>query len=55
VITDLEPLARLDSRAIAGSGAATMDDLLKAIAPITRSANGNAPIYLLNGQRTGGY
>lgn len=55
VIGDIKPLAQLDSRAIAGTGAATMADLLKAIAPMTRSANGGEPIYLINGQRTAGY
>jgi len=54
VITDVQPLARLDSRVIAGTGAATMGDLLKAIAPITRSASGAEPLYLLNGQRIAG-
>lgn len=54
-VTDVEPLARFDSRAIAGTGTATMADLLKAIAPMTRSASGVQPIYLLNGQRIAGH
>jgi outer membrane receptor protein involved in Fe transport len=32
-----------------------MDELLRAIRPLTQSAGGGQPIFLLNGQRTSGY
>ena len=54
-IKAIAPLATLDSDAIGATGATTMSELLQAIRPLTQSASGEDPIFLLNGQRTSGY
>ena len=48
-------MATLDQNAIAATGATTMGELLQRIKPLTQSADGSDPIFLLNGQRTSGY
>jgi len=50
-----QPLATLDQDAISATGATTMGELLQRIKPLTQSADGSDPIFLLNGQRTSGY
>src|SRR5947209_5465180 len=50
-----QPVATLDQDAIAATGATTMGQLLQRIRPLTQSADGSDPIFLLNGQRTSGY
>lgn len=55
VITDIAPVATLDAKAIAATGASTMSELLRALRSTTQSADGSDPIFLLNGQRTSGY
>ena len=50
-----QPMATLDQNAIAATGATTMGELLQRIKPLTQSADGSDPIFLLNGQRTSGY
>jgi hypothetical protein len=52
---DTEPLATLDSGAIAATGATTMSELMRAIRPLTQSADGSDPIVLLDGQRVSGF
>src|SRR5206468_11439788 len=54
-VKNVDPLATLDSNAIAATGATTVGELLKVIKPLTQSADGRDPIFLLNGQRTSGY
>ncbi|MBO9712314.1 hypothetical protein [Sphingomonas sp.] len=54
-VTDIAPLAELDSSAVEAIGAATMPDLLRAIRGTTQSADGSDPIFLLNSQRVSGY
>lgn len=51
----IQPIATLDPDAIAATGATSMAELLRAIQPLTQSADGEDPIFLLNGQRTSGY
>ncbi len=55
IVTDVDPLATFDLRAIAATGATTVTELLRAIRGVTQSADGSDPIFLLNGQRTSGY
>ena len=54
-VSDIAPLARIDSAQIAAIGATSMAELLQMIGPMTRTADGSEPIFLLNGQRTSGY
>lgn len=54
-VTDIMPLASLDARAIAATGATNMPELLQAIRGQTQSADGSPPIFLLNAQRVSGY
>jgi len=55
VVTDIQPLAIFDQSMIEAVGAPSMADLLTIIAPMTRSADGQPSIFLLNGQRVSGY
>jgi hypothetical protein len=55
VAVDISPVATLDRNAIGATGATTMSELLRIIRPLTQSADGSDPIFLLNGQRTSGY
>ena len=54
-VTDIEPLTTLDGQAIEGTGATSMTELLRILQPMTRSVDGNDPIFLLNAQRVSGY
>ncbi|MBW6527912.1 TonB-dependent receptor [Sphingomonas sp. RHCKR7] len=54
-VTDIAPLAELDADAIAALGAQSVDEVNRAIQGQTRSADGSAPILLLNAQRVSGY
>src|SRR5438309_664921 len=54
-VKNVDPIATLDSNDIAATGATTVPELLRAIRPLTQSAGGGEPIFLLNGQRTSGY
>ncbi len=54
-VTDVAPLATLNSDDIASTGATSMAELMRVIRPLAESADGGEPIYLLNGQRTSGY
>lgn len=54
-IKNIAPLATLDEDAIAATGAATMSELLKAVGPVTKAADGSEPIFLLNGHRIASY
>jgi len=54
-VSDIDPLATLDARAIEATGASTMGELLRAIKSTTQSADGSDPIFLLNAQRVSGY
>jgi outer membrane cobalamin receptor len=54
-ITNLAPLATFDADAVAATGAASMDEFLRGIRGVTRSADGSEPIFLLNAQRVSGY
>lgn len=54
-IADVQPVATFNSDDIAATGATSMSELLQVIKPITDSADGEPPIFLLNGQRTSGY
>ncbi|WP_458389978.1 hypothetical protein [Sphingomonas sp. F9_3S_D5_B_2] len=54
-VTNVAPVATFDSRAISGTGATSMAELLRIIKPLAKSSDGGEPIYLLNGQRVSGY
>lgn len=54
-VTSVAPLATLDTNMISATGATSMGELLRIIQPLTQSASGGDPTYLLNGQRTSGY
>jgi iron complex outermembrane receptor protein len=54
-VSDVQPLATLDSNAVAATGATSMAELLRVIKPLAQSADGGDPIFLLNGQRISGY
>ena len=54
-IKAIAPLATLDSHAIGAPARPPWSELLQAIRPLTQSASGEDPIFLLNGQRTSGY
>jgi hypothetical protein len=54
-VATVEPLATLDSEDIGATGATNMSELLRVIRPLTQSADGSDPIFLLNAQRTSGY
>jgi len=55
VVADIQPVATFDKTLIESIGAPSMGDLLRILEPMTRSADGKPPIFLLNGQRTTGY
>ena len=54
-VATVEPLATLDSDDLAATGVTNMSELLRVIRPLTQSADGSDPIFLLNAQRTSGY
>ena len=58
VIGDIPPEVQLDRREIRALGAASLSELLDAIAPQTRSGrgrDGGRPVILLNGRRISGF
>jgi outer membrane receptor protein involved in Fe transport len=52
--THIQPLAKLDAKAIQALGAANLSDLVKALGPLAKSADGSDPIFVLNGRRPSG-
>jgi iron complex outermembrane receptor protein len=54
-VKNIAPIATIDADTISATGATTTSELLRVIKPVTRSADGADPIFLLNGQRTSGY
>ena len=54
-VSNVAPIATVDSDTIAATGATSMGELLRVIKPLAQSADGSDPIFLLNGQRTSGY
>ena len=54
-VATVEPLATLNSDDLGATGATTISELLRLIRPLTQSADGSDPIFLLNAQRTSGY
>jgi hypothetical protein len=54
-VTDMVPIAELDTDAVAATGATTMSELLTSIRGVTQGADGSEPIFLLNAQRVSGY
>jgi hypothetical protein len=54
-VKTIDPIATIDSKTISATGATTVRELLRVIKPLTQSADGSDPIFLLNGQRTSGY
>lgn len=55
VVTDIHPVTTFDRAMIEAIGAPSMADLLRIIEPMTRSADGQPSIFLLNGQRVSGF
>ena len=51
VIGAVEPVAVLDTEAIAALGAPSLAELLKRVKSLTSSASGGEPVMLLNGRR----
>jgi len=54
-VKDIQPVATVDRDTISATGATTTSELMRVIRPLTQSADGADPIFLLNGQRTSGY
>ncbi len=55
VIGDAEPVAVLDAAAMQAMGVTNLTDMLRLLKPLTTSANGSEPVFLLNGRRVSGY
>ncbi len=55
VIGDTEPVAVLDAGAMQALGVTNLSDMLRLLKPLTTSANGADPVFLLNGRRVSGY
>lgn len=55
VVTALQPLATFDASAIGATGATSIGEFLQSVRGATQSADGQDPIFLLNGQRVSGY
>lgn len=55
VIGAVEPVAVLDTEAIAALGAPSLAELLKRVKSLTSSASGGEPVMLLNGRRVSGF
>lgn len=53
-IGDAQPVAVLDAEALRALGATSIEQLLKLIKPLTTSASGGDPVFLLNGRRISG-
>ena len=54
-IGDTEPVAVLDAAAIGALGITSLADMLRLIRPLTTSASGGDPMFLLNGRRISGF
>ncbi len=55
VIGDTEPVAILDAAAMQALGVTNLSDMLRLLKPLTTSASGGEPVFLLNGRRVSGY
>lgn len=53
-VGDVEPIAVLDEDAIRALRSTSFKDLLERLKPLTTSADGTEPVYLLNGRRISG-
>ncbi|KQM26365.1 MULTISPECIES: hypothetical protein [unclassified Sphingomonas] len=54
-IGDAAPVAVLDAAALRALGATSMEQLASLLKPLTSSASGGDPVFLLNGRRVSGY
>ena len=54
VIADVAPVAVLDAAQLRSLGT-NLDDILRQLKPLTTSASGADPVFLLNGRRVSGY
>jgi iron complex outermembrane receptor protein len=54
-IGDTDPVAVLDAAAIRALGVTNITDMLRLLRPLTTSASGADPVFLLNGRRVSGY
>lgn len=54
-IGDIAPVAVLDAAALRALGATSMEQLAQLLKPLTSSASGGDPVFLLNGRRISGY
>lgn len=54
-IGDIAPVAVLDAAALRALGATSMEQLANLLKPLTTSASGGDPVFLLNGRRISGY
>ena len=54
-IGDIAPVAVLDAAALRALGATSMEQLARLLKPLTGSASGSDPVFLLNGRRVSGY
>ncbi|WP_297804795.1 TonB-dependent receptor, partial [uncultured Brevundimonas sp.] len=50
-----EPEAVLDAETLKAYGAGTIEELLTLLEPLTRSARGGSPVFLVNGRRISGF
>lgn len=55
VIDDTEPVAVLDAAAMKALGVTSLSDMLRLLKPLTTSASGGGPVFLLNGRRISGF
>ncbi|MEO1322347.1 MAG: hypothetical protein AAFV59_05005 [Pseudomonadota bacterium] len=55
MLADIEPEVALDFAEIRAYGAASLEELLADLEPLTQSARGGAPAILLNGRRVAGF
>eukprot|EP00903_Cladosiphon_okamuranus_P002646 g2644.t1 len=55
MLADIEPDVALDFAEIRAYGAASLEELLADLEPLTQSASGGAPAILLNGRRVAGF
>jgi hypothetical protein len=55
VIGDTEPVAVLDAAAMQALGVTSLSDMLRLLKPLTTSASGADPVFLLDGRRISGY
>ena len=55
VIGETEPVAILDAAGMRALGVTSLSDMLRLLKPLTTSASGGDPVFLLNGRRISGY